>query len=123
MMRQQAMERGFTLLEVMVSVAIISTALVALLGLRNRDVQMQAHSRELTHATLLARNLMFETGQDDSLTVGYMEGNFGEGVPFVWKRTVNAFLIERVYQVDVSVEWVGNNHLNLTGFVEAPPPK
>ncbi len=53
--------RGFTLLEVMVAVAILAMVLVSLLGLKNRSTQDVMLSEHITTATLLAKRLMTET--------------------------------------------------------------
>jgi len=52
------MKRGFTLLEVMISLAILSVALVALSDLNGGAVLMQAYARRATQATLLLRGKM-----------------------------------------------------------------
>ncbi len=52
---------GFTLLEVLVAVAIIAIALVALLGLHGRNIQVVSYDRQLNRATLLAQRLMTRT--------------------------------------------------------------
>ncbi|HEX7406201.1 MAG TPA: prepilin-type N-terminal cleavage/methylation domain-containing protein, partial [Candidatus Binatia bacterium] len=49
---------GFTLLEVMVALAIIAYAIVGLLGLHARNIQMIGRDQSLTRATLLARELI-----------------------------------------------------------------
>lgn len=112
--------RGFTLLEVMIAIGILAVALVALLGLRNRDVQLQAHARNLTQATLLARDLAFEAGLPGGSELGYLEGDFGEQYPgFAWEKQVNTFLIEKVWQVDVAVTWGESDRVVVTRFIEA----
>jgi general secretion pathway protein I len=52
--------RGFTLLEVMIALAIVSVALVALLGLGNRTLGVHDRLERLTRATLLAQRKMTE---------------------------------------------------------------
>jgi general secretion pathway protein I len=52
------MKRGFTLLEVMISLAILAVALVALSDLNGGAVQRQAYARRATQATLLLRGKM-----------------------------------------------------------------
>ena len=49
---------GFTLLEVMISLAILSVSLVAISGLNGGAVAMEAYSRRATEATLLLRAKM-----------------------------------------------------------------
>lgn len=50
--------RGFTLLEVMISLAILAISLVAISGLNGGAVAMEAYSRRATEATLLLRAKM-----------------------------------------------------------------
>ena len=53
--------RGFTLLEVMVAVAILGMVLVSLIGLKNRSMQDVMLADHITTATLLAKRKMNET--------------------------------------------------------------
>jgi len=50
--------RGFTLLEVLVAIAVIATALVSLLGLHGRNIQIVAADQQIARATLLAQQAM-----------------------------------------------------------------
>ncbi|HEY2030752.1 MAG TPA: prepilin-type N-terminal cleavage/methylation domain-containing protein [Myxococcales bacterium] len=56
--------RGFTLLEVMISLAILAVALVAISGLNGGAVQMHAYSRRATEATMLLRGKMLDVEED-----------------------------------------------------------
>jgi general secretion pathway protein I len=101
---------GFTLLEVMIALAILAVSLVVLLGLRNRDVQLEAYARDLTRATLLAREMAATVDKDGTPEMGYVEGDFGQDHPgFSWQRQVSPFMAEligdRVREVRVSVIW------------------
>ena len=110
MTRRLASRSGFTLLEVMVALAILAVALVVLLGLRNRDVQLQAYARDLTRATLLAREMAATVDTEGTPELGYVEGDFGPDQPgFSWQRQVSPFMADyigdRVREVRVSVIW------------------
>ncbi|MGC4113960.1 MAG: prepilin-type N-terminal cleavage/methylation domain-containing protein [Myxococcales bacterium] len=50
--------RGFTLLEVMIALAILAVSLVAIAGINASAIDMHAYSKRLTVATLLARSKM-----------------------------------------------------------------
>ena len=80
---------GFTLLEVMVSVAIIGIALVTLIGSQSQSISIATISRFETTASLLARKKMTElalAGFDDLHST---DGDFGEEFPqFRWKVEV-----------------------------------
>lgn len=54
---------GFTLLEVMIALAILSVSLVALAGINSGAMNMHAYSKRLTVATMLARGKMADLEQ------------------------------------------------------------
>lgn len=76
-------EDGFTLLEVLVSLAIIATALVALLSLQNRSVRMMDSAELLEGARLLSERLMGE-GELGGVPGGERKGAEG---PYAWVLT------------------------------------
>ncbi len=55
---------GFTLLEVIVSMAILGLALMAIFDLNAGAVAMHAYTKKLTVASLLARSKMIDIEQD-----------------------------------------------------------
>lgn len=76
--------RGFTLLEVMVALAILAVSLVAILGINDGTVRSHAYAKRLTVATLLARSKMVDI-ETHFLHEGFtsefdqtMEGDFSE---------------------------------------------
>src|SRR5581483_12176818 len=52
---------GFTLLEVLVAMAILAVALVSLLGLYNRSLTTAIRAQRLSTATLLAQEMLTRT--------------------------------------------------------------
>jgi general secretion pathway protein I len=101
-------QRGFTLLEVMVAVAILAMVLVTLMGVKNgstRDVMLADH---ITTATLLAKRMMTETLLTGTLTPKEDEGEFPEDEfkGYTWKKTILLAPIEvKLLEVRVDVLW------------------
>ena len=97
---------GFTLLEVLVALAILSIALVVLLGLRNRDVYLVNTTRDLTAATALAKMKIVETQVESFPDLGETTGEFGDDYSrFHWYRVVSSTPFDYVRDVRVSVKW------------------
>jgi general secretion pathway protein I len=88
-------QAGFTLLEIMVAIAILSMTLVVLLSIVTNNVRATNHSKMTTAATLLARTKMVDI-EDYILDNGFSEntetssGSFKElGYPqFSWEYTI-----------------------------------
>ena len=66
------MKRGFTLLEVMISLAILAVGLVAVSSLNGGAVAMHAYGRRATEATLLLRAKMLDV-EDDLQKKGFSD--------------------------------------------------
>ena len=86
---------GFTLLEIMVALAILSTTLVVLLRIVTNNVRATNHAKMTTAATFLARTKMVEL-EDQILYDGFVEANENkagsfkaEGYPqFRWETSI-----------------------------------
>jgi type II secretion system protein I len=81
---------GFTLLEVMVAVAIIAMALVAALGSQSQSVSLAGEAKFATTAAFLAQRKMaeFETMKPEDLGSG--SGDFGDDFPgYQWEADVD----------------------------------
>jgi len=93
------MTRGFTLLEVMLALAVLGIGMIALIGMTSRDIRASYRAKMLTIATGLAREKMYDI-EEELLRTGFqdtgehMEGDFSDdGQPrFKWSAE-----IERVY--------------------------
>jgi prepilin-type N-terminal cleavage/methylation domain-containing protein len=88
-------QAGFTLLEIMVAIAILSMTLVVLLSIVTNNVRATNHAKMTTAATLLARTKMVDI-EDYILDQGFTDntetssGSFKElGYPqFSWETTI-----------------------------------
>jgi len=84
---------GFTLLEVVVAMAVIAIAFTAMLGLHVRSLNLVSRERAFTRALLLARTLVTETELGGLPEIGSSGGDFEERDPgrwsgFRWEREV-----------------------------------
>lgn len=101
--------KGFTLLEVMVALAIVSVALVSLLSLGNRSIAVQTRVQRLTQATLLAQQKMAQTeveGRRGALERTTQQGSFP--VPhaeYRWRLEFAETPLPAVTLATVTVTW------------------
>ena len=80
---------GFTLLEVMIAVAVLAIALVAVLGLQSRTLTLAAESRFHTTAALLAQGKMAEMAVADLKALSSDSGGFGDEFSgYAWRLSV-----------------------------------
>ena len=80
---------GFTLLEVMIAVALIAIALVTLIGAQARSVSIATGSQFDAMASMLAQWKLTELSLQDFGQLTGSSGDFGEAYPhFSWKAEV-----------------------------------
>jgi general secretion pathway protein I len=124
-LRASGLQRGFTLLEVMIALAIVGIALVALLGLSNRSVGVNARLQRITQATLLAQEKMTEVEvirQQSPTQLTNEEGIFDKPYDaYRWRTVFEDTPLPAVKQVTVTVLWGEENRnemVELTSFVQ-----
>lgn len=119
-MHSRAPQRGFTLLEVMLAVALLAIVLPVLLGLRNKGLELRDRAREIMAATLLAEEKLLETELLVTLPVGEQSGDFKDAPPglsaqgtgedrapgYRWRRTIAPTPLDRVREIKVQVLWM-----------------
>ncbi len=82
---------GFTLLEVMIAMAILAITLVTIYQSQSQSISMATDSRFLTTASLLAQGRMAEIDAADPRTVVSANGDFGDDYPgYTWRLEVSA---------------------------------
>jgi len=81
--------RGFTLLEVMIAVAVLTIALAAVLGLQSRSLTLASESRFQTTAALLAQGKMAEVAVAGMGDLTSDSGDFGDVFSgYAWRLSV-----------------------------------
>ncbi|MBW1614276.1 MAG: prepilin-type N-terminal cleavage/methylation domain-containing protein [Deltaproteobacteria bacterium] len=92
------LQSGFTLLEVMIAIAIIAITLVAVFGSQSQSLSLANEAKFSTTAALLAQNKMaeFEAVNPEDLTSD--SGDFGENFPdYHWK------VLDYLKRIDLSI--------------------
>ena len=100
--------QGFTLLEVMVAVAIMALVLVTLLSLKNRSMKDVLLMQHMPTATMLAKRKMVETTTESKLHIPIEDdGVFPqqEYKDYTWKRTIAPTPLIQIMEVRVAVLW------------------
>ncbi|UCD72362.1 MAG: hypothetical protein JSW70_05040 [Syntrophobacterales bacterium] len=93
-------------MEVLISLAIIAIVLITCLRAQNQSIQVYNLSRDMTIATILARQKMGEIEATGFPELGEEEGDFGEQFPgFAWKQAVSMTSFEEARRVDLSIIW------------------
>ncbi len=79
---------GFTLLEVLIAVAILGASLAVLLGSVNNNLILASQSKNLVIASALAQRKLSEVELDGFPEEGEQEGEFTEATGFRWYMSV-----------------------------------
>ncbi|WP_455378676.1 prepilin-type N-terminal cleavage/methylation domain-containing protein [Petrachloros mirabilis] len=129
--------RGFTLLEVLIAVAVLALALPILLGLRNQDLDFHARAMDITTATLLAQEKLIEAEMSQTFPLGETGGDFLNTPPgyqalgnvtnradrYRWKRIVTSTPLNAVREVKIQILWQqggSDETLEVSTYVFAP---
>ncbi len=122
--------RAFTLIEVMVAIAILGIALMGLLSLQHQSIQSVIRAQQSTRASMLAQAVMTEAELEQFPDLGYTHGNFNASFPgefpdFQWERMVTASgMFPDVREVQVAVHYGPNLSQSFTicEFMHSPVP-
>lgn len=116
---------GFTLLEVLIAIAIIAIALTSLFSSQSSSLSLAIEAKFNTTASLLSREIIagYESGiqpvTDD-------EGNFGDDYPgYSWKTEVEEASFEQLeiggdqplYKVDLTISWSEGSYSTLFTWI------
>jgi len=120
------MSRGFSLLEVLVALVILSLAIVTLLQLSSRGLGLLRLAEDYQQAVRLAEGLASAT---DLLEEGEAAGQAG---PYHWERRISLVVVPddlappsgplpRLYSVSVAVRWGRGHTLDLADLRTVMP--
>lgn len=97
---------GFTLLELLVAVAVLGASFTILLGAHAAALKQEARARRLMTATLLAREVLTRTEVEGLPELGADSGDFGDEFPgYTWQRQVESTEFPEVRLVRITVRW------------------
>ena len=96
---------GFTLLEVLVAVAILAIAMVAILKANVQSLDKLTRSRETTTASLLAASKLAEVEAAGVANWNELRGDFAEDYPdYTWEVETSSTEVEGLVRVVVTVQ-------------------
>jgi general secretion pathway protein I len=126
-MQRARPRRGFTLVEVLVALAIVSIALMAALRAAGQGTAAVGELRARLLAGWVAENRLAEhRARGDWVALGIGRGTQQQGgVEFVWREEVIATPNSAFRRIDVFVSAPAEESralARLTGFVVRPPP-
>jgi type IV pilus assembly protein PilV len=103
-------QKGFTLLEVMISVIILSVALLALAGLQILSIRGNAFGGTMTEAITLARDKIEDLKRDDwdNVVAGSDTPPVARGINYTRNWAVQ--VAGQTKEVTVTVSWDNGNH-------------
>jgi len=111
-MKKNLGHKGFTLLEVMIAVALIAIALTTLLVSQSQSVSFANSAKFETMAALLAQSKLSEIEVRPQSELTNDSGDFGDDYPgYAWEVTVSDVSVEGyiladyLKQVDLTVTW------------------
>ena len=113
-------DSGFTLIEVLVAIALLSIGLLALGMMQAYFAEGNARSRQLTHATDVGINKVEELANDNSLSAGsYSETVTDYPLRYVLNWTVTNDTTPtgaRVFDIDLSVNWSSDGRSHAVNY-------
>jgi len=90
----------------MVALAVVAIALVALLGLHNRNIALVARDQERTYATLLARQQIAVMELVEGFPeLGTDSGEFDDFPDYKWEREVQETDFPDLREVHLRITW------------------
>jgi prepilin-type N-terminal cleavage/methylation domain-containing protein len=98
-------KNGFTLLEIIISMGLITIALLAILRLQAQSLNLQSEAQFTTIAHYLAQDRLSRIQSDKKLAAGSFSGDFGEDYPyFRYREEIEEVIdVENLFKVRVGI--------------------
>jgi general secretion pathway protein I len=117
-------DRGFTLIEVLVALAIVALALTAIAASMSQMIDSANTMRDRTYASWIAQNKITEFRLASAMPeVSTTSGELDYGNNrWSWRAVVSETGIENFMRIDVSVSYANSEYVvrTVTGFVGEP---
>ena len=122
---------GFTLLEVLIAIAVLGIAFLALLSLEHQDLRSVIQAEQISRAAMLAQALMTQAELERFPPLGATSGNFDQIYPgqypnFRWTRSVEpSSVFPDLREVEIHVIYgpdFGRNYA-VVEFLHEPLPQ
>jgi len=117
-------DRGFTLIEVMVALAIVAFSLTAIAASMGQMIDTANAMRERTYASWIAQNEIAEMRLAN--VIPKVTSTSGEvdyaGTEWAWRAVVSETGVENLFRVDVTVSYAGSpdSIRTVSGFIGEP---
>lgn len=109
-------EAGFTLLEAMIALAILSGVVVTVLVSLNYNLGVASYDRDLVAATLLGKELAEESSLSGS--AGDSKGAFtGPFSKFSWTVHTDKTGIEGLKRIEIKIAWDRDKNVTFASFM------
>ena len=97
--------KGFTLLEIIISLGLITTALLAVFRLQAQNLDLQSEAQFITIANQLTQDRLSRIQSKGILEAGTSSGDFGDDFPyFIYQEEIMEIEdIENLFKVKVSI--------------------
>jgi general secretion pathway protein I len=121
---KRPISRGFTLLEVMVALVIVSLSLTAVAASMSQMINAAQTMRDRTYASWIAQNRIAELRL--AATIPDVGASNGEveyaNTDWSWRAVISETGVDDLYRIDVSVSLAGREGVirSVTGFMGPP---
>ena len=107
MLIRRQWSKGFTLLEIVISLGLIAITLLAVFRLQAQNLDFQSEAQFITIATHLAQDLISRIEARGDLEMGTESGDFGEEFPhFSYREEIGETTdMDNVFRVKVVISW------------------